>query len=113
MPLAAPSALTAALRRCMPIVVGLREYLPDVLLGLTNGFGGTAAGPYDANGAYARIGAVGGQFSLAGAATLVPQPGLGFSAGNVRRCPGAATQVAPDRSNAVEPSTPCDPEHRP
>lgn len=111
--LPALASTRSAIAATLPMVVGLREYLPDVVIGLTNGFGGTAAGPYDANGAYGRIGAVAGRFSLNGAGSLVPLPSLGYRPGNTMRCPGAGTQVAPDGSNDVRPTTPCDPEQRP
>jgi phospholipid/cholesterol/gamma-HCH transport system substrate-binding protein len=107
---------TTAIDRAMPIVTGLRAYWPDVLLGMTNGFGGTAAGTYDANGSYGRIGAVAGPYSLAGAlGTLVPTPDLNFRAKNLMRCPGAATQVEPGGSNLVKDTggVPCKEEHRP
>ncbi|HXV05750.1 MAG TPA: MlaD family protein [Solirubrobacterales bacterium] len=83
----------------------IRPYTPDIF----NGFGkiGLIGGYYDANGHYARV-------SLAdlnlfrydsGSGKLEPIPpsrqyeAFGESAGVKRRCPGAATQAAPDGSN--------------
>src|SRR5262249_25596888 len=93
---------TRAISGALPIVDGLRPYTPDVLLGATNGFGGTPAGYYDANGAYARIAFVGGPYSASGFGSLIPIPQVGgVSYGNWHRCPGAATQVAADNSNKI------------
>jgi len=87
-----------------------RAYTPDIF----NGFAklGQVTGYYDANGHYARV-----QFSNLnlfdyneGAGALEPIPpsqqydAFGGSAGVKRRCPGGATQPAPDGSNPfVEP----------
>lgn len=82
-----------------------RAYTPDIF----NGFGklGLVSGYYDGNGHYARV-----QFSNlnifkynGGSGELEPIPpskqyeAFGASAGVKRRCPGAATQAAPDGSN--------------
>lgn len=82
-----------------------RAYTPDIF----NGFGklGLVSGYYDGNGHYARV-----QFSNlnifkynGGSGELEPIPpskqyeAFGASAGVKRRCPGAATQPAPDGSN--------------
>lgn len=106
---------TTAIDKALPIVTGLRAYWPDVLLGMTNGFGGTAAGAYDGNGSFARIGAVAGPYTIAGGGTLIPTPELNFRPKNLFRCPGAATQVHPDGSNKVQDTggVPCKEEHRP
>jgi phospholipid/cholesterol/gamma-HCH transport system substrate-binding protein len=80
-----------------------RAYTPD----LFNGFGklGQAAGYYDGNGHYVRAAtAVQNLFSYS-SGSLQPIPksqqfdAFGGSAGVRRRCPGAATQAAPDGSN--------------
>lgn len=80
-----------------------RAYTPD----LFNGIGklGLAAGYYDGNGHYVRAAtAVQNLFSY-NAGTLEPIPksqqfnAFGASAGVHRRCPGGATQPAPDGSN--------------
>lgn len=88
----------------LPIVKQARPYAPDVIGGLVNGFGGTTAGYYDANGHYARISFQGSPYSLDNAGSIVPAaptaPGLtGYRKGVTARCPGAATQSAPDKSN--------------
>jgi phospholipid/cholesterol/gamma-HCH transport system substrate-binding protein len=93
----------------LPVVAQIRPYTPDVIGGLVNGFGGTTAGYYDANGHYARISFQGSPYSLNNVGSLVPlppsTPGLtGYRKGVVGRCPGAATQTAPDKSNPYAPS---------
>jgi phospholipid/cholesterol/gamma-HCH transport system substrate-binding protein len=103
----------ATARELEPIVAGARVATPDVLAGINEGFGGTAGGYYDANGDYARIAVVAGPFSGNSAGDARPPSG-GARAGNVARCPGAATQPAPDRSNpVVAPELPCDPRQVP
>jgi phospholipid/cholesterol/gamma-HCH transport system substrate-binding protein len=97
----------------LPIVREARPYAPDVIGGLVNGFGGTTAGYYDANGHYARIAFEGSPYSLDNAGALVPAPpstpGLtGYRKGVVARCPGAATQTVADKSNPyVTPDLHC------
>jgi phospholipid/cholesterol/gamma-HCH transport system substrate-binding protein len=109
------SATNAALAAQQPILTGVRDYAPDILLGLTNGFGGTAAGPYDANGSYASIGAEFGPMGTTGFPQQYPNPlPSGYRPGNTNRCPGAGTQLAPDKSNQVTPTTTkCDQKQRP
>ncbi|HEX6945204.1 MAG TPA: MlaD family protein [Casimicrobiaceae bacterium] len=53
---AAFDSTTATLKGAAPLVATLRPYVPDLVAGLFNGFGGNVAGYYDANGRYARIG---------------------------------------------------------
>jgi phospholipid/cholesterol/gamma-HCH transport system substrate-binding protein len=109
---AAPAVdgLTGALDGLRPVVSALRAYTPDVVAGLATGFGGRAAGYYDANGHYARIGVGLNAQSLpgllrplgAGVDLLAPVLGGGFAAtqtGVTARCPGAASQTAADGSN--------------
>jgi phospholipid/cholesterol/gamma-HCH transport system substrate-binding protein len=99
-------ALDSAVRTTIglqPISEGLRPYTPDLIAGL-GGFGGYSSGYYDANGHFTRIGALLGQDSLAGLASLVP-PGLnvgdlvGYRTGLNERCPGGAVEPAADNSN--------------
>ena len=106
--------------RALPVVREVRPYTPDVVGGLFNGFGGTTAGYYDANGHYVRISFQGSVFSTTNAGTLTPVPteqrGLaGYRSGLNQRCPGAATQSAADGSNPWLPggSFPCKKEQSP
>jgi phospholipid/cholesterol/gamma-HCH transport system substrate-binding protein len=88
----------------LPILTEARPYTPDVVGGLLNGFGGSTAGYYDANGHYTRISFQSSVYSLNNLGSLLPTPpALGGITGYRRdvtgRCPGAATQSAPDHSN--------------
>ncbi|WP_354701331.1 hypothetical protein DSM112329_01644 [Paraconexibacter sp. AEG42_29] len=99
---------TSALNAALPIAAGLRPYTPDVVSGLFNGFTGTTAGYYDANGHYARVPPIIGAGVLSGA---LAGAGTGtLSTKNDARCPGAAAPPADDGSNPYieDPST-CDP----
>jgi hypothetical protein len=93
--------------------------VPDVVSGLTNGFGGTTSGYYDANGHYTRISFQGSVYSLNDVGSLVQLPQIngltGYRRGLTKRCPGAATQTAPDRSNPYidRENFPCDREDDP
>ena len=92
----------------LPRLPAVRSYAPHLVAGLFNGYGGTTAAPYDANGHYARISFQGSVFSTPNLGTLVPRPpaqqGLtGYRTGILQRCPGAATQPAPDQSNPFIP----------
>ncbi|WP_205695827.1 MlaD family protein [Conexibacter sp. SYSU D00693] len=94
------------------VVDGVRAYTPDLVAGLLNGFGGTTGASYDANGHYTRIGLQGNPFSGSGLLSLgdaqpADNPLLRFRRGVVERCPGAATQAAPDASNPWLTATPC------
>jgi phospholipid/cholesterol/gamma-HCH transport system substrate-binding protein len=104
----------------LPIVREVRPYVPDLVGGLFNGFGGTTAGYYDANGRYARISFQGSAATLTGLGTLVPRPpeqqGLaGYRTKVDRRCPGAGTQPADDGSSPYLDTDdfPCDREDTP
>jgi phospholipid/cholesterol/gamma-HCH transport system substrate-binding protein len=101
---------TDTLQKATPIVEGARVAVPEVVNGLFTGFAGSGAGYWDANGALGRVGIAAGQFSLTGAAELLPLPPLlGASTGNTARCPGAA---APPEDGSIPYSTkelPCDP----
>jgi phospholipid/cholesterol/gamma-HCH transport system substrate-binding protein len=90
----------------LPIVEEARPYAPDVIGGLMNGFGGSTSGYYDANGHFTRISFQSNAYSLENILSLLPIPSapsgiLGYQRGIVARCPGAATQPAPDHSNPV------------
>ena len=107
------ASASSALRAADPIVAGLRAYTPDVVAGLFNGFGGTTAGYYDANGHYVRISLQGAPFTFQGGASGVDVPSFRTDAyalrrGILARCPGAATQPHPDGSNPWRPAeAPC------
>ena len=101
----------------LPIVDEIRPFTPDLVGGISNGFGGTTSGYYDANGHYTRISFQSNAYSLQGLGSLLPipqnQPGLtGYRKDITNRCPGAATQPAPDKSNPWVFKT-CDPEDSP
>jgi phospholipid/cholesterol/gamma-HCH transport system substrate-binding protein len=104
-----------ALQKGQPVVDYLRPYAPDFTGWLTK-FGQGAAN-YDANGHYARIQPLFNAFSLtdnAAGAFLTAHSNTqrlsGLQFGKQQRCPGAATQPAPDGSNPYrEPQTTCDP----
>ncbi len=101
----------SALKAALPVLDGLRPYVPDLVAGLFNGFAGNAGGYYDANGHYARVLVTGGPGSNGGAASQLP-PVQGDSArtGVLARCPGGAAEPASDRSNPwVADSSTCVP----
>jgi phospholipid/cholesterol/gamma-HCH transport system substrate-binding protein len=108
-----------ALQKGQPVVEYLRPYAPDFTGWLTKFAEG--ASPYDANGHYARIQPVFGAFTFtdtAGGSFLTAQPGSdrlnGFQTHRQQKCPGGATQPAPDGSNPYkEPQTTCDPNTTP
>ena len=88
----------------LPIARDARPYVPDLIGGFVNGFGGTAGGYYDANGHYARISAQASVYSQTGGGSLIPLPegqrGLtGYRKNLDKRCPGASTQPLADGSN--------------
>ena len=95
---------TKALRRSTPTLTFIRPYVPE-LEGWFRDFG-QGASNYDANGHFARIQPIFNTFSFtdnpAGGLLAPTTPGLrlnGLSTGNVRRCPGAASQPAKDGSS--------------
>jgi phospholipid/cholesterol/gamma-HCH transport system substrate-binding protein len=104
-----------ALQKGQPVVDYLRPFAPDFTGWLTKFAEGAAN--YDANGHYARIQPVFNAFSLtdnAAGSFLTAAPDTqrlaGLQTGKQQRCPGAATQPAPDGSNPYrEPQTTCDP----
>ena len=96
-----------ALPQGRPLIDQLRAYMPD----LTGFIGNTgrALAPYDANGHYARILPQFGAFSEIGGGDGITRlqpigPSeriLGLSDGNLRRCPGSASQPTADGSTAA------------
>jgi phospholipid/cholesterol/gamma-HCH transport system substrate-binding protein len=92
---------TQAINDSLPLLTFARPYSPDII-GLLRDFGQTNA-YYDANGHFGRVQAITNAFSYDPATNvLTPQDPSqrlnGVSAGNVKRCPGAATQAAADGS---------------
>ena len=89
-----------ALRESAPITAFWGPYSPE-LVGTFRTFG-QASAYYDANGHYARISPVAPSFKLGANDNLTPasaQQALeGLQTGQLRRCPGAATQPAADGS---------------
>jgi phospholipid/cholesterol/gamma-HCH transport system substrate-binding protein len=98
---------TTAIGKVLLLLEGARPYAPDLIAGLFNGFGGSTAGYYDANGHYSRIMLELGQGGGTGAlAALAGVSGPGFNAyrtGLLARCPGGAVEPAPDGSNPFVP----------
>jgi phospholipid/cholesterol/gamma-HCH transport system substrate-binding protein len=114
---ASPSTVTA-LKESVPITAVFGPYTPD-LEGTLRTFG-QATGYYDANGHYAHIAPVFPDFTLGANNTLTPaaspQQGLaGLKSGQLRRCPGAATQPAADGSSPFTDGEllSCDPSETP
>lgn len=89
-----------ALREAVPITSLFGPYAPE-LAGTFHTFGQTTA-YYDADGHYARFSPVAPSFTLGSGNTLTPasaQQALeGLKTGQLRRCPGAATQPSADGS---------------
>jgi phospholipid/cholesterol/gamma-HCH transport system substrate-binding protein len=102
----------AALQKAQPVVQFARPYTPE-LIGWIRDFGQGAAS-YDANGHYARVQPVFNAYSYnSGLLTPIPtsQRLAGLQTGQLRRCPGAASQVPEDNSAPFLDSPPidCDP----
>lgn len=101
----------------LPITALFGPYSPD-LQGLLRDFG-QATGYYDANGHYARLAAVFPDFELGSNNTLKPanptQVLSGLKTGQLRRCPGSATQPAADGSSPFTDNgvLGCDPSETP
>ncbi len=95
-----PSSVTA-LKESVPITAFFGPYAPD-LAGTLRTFG-QAGSYYDANGHYARVSPILPDFKLGEKETLTPttpaQSLEGLKTGQLRRCPGAATQPAEDHSS--------------
>ena len=89
-----------ALREAVPITSLFGPYAPE-LAGAFHTFGQTTA-YYDADGHYARFSPVAPSFTLGSNNTLTPasadQALEGLKSGQLRRCPGAATQPSADGS---------------
>lgn len=104
-----------AFQKGQPVVDYLRPYAPDFTGWLTKFAEGAAN--YDANGHYARIMPMFNAFQLTdtpGGAFLTATPSSqrlsGLQMHKQQKCPGGATQPAPDGSNPYrEPQTTCDP----
>lgn len=93
----------------LPIVDGLRPFTPEIVNGVVSGLGNRAAGYYDANGHFARIGFNSPPNVLTGVLNGGGDQG-GFKTGRTFRCPGASTDPADDGSNPyVEDRFTCDP----
>jgi phospholipid/cholesterol/gamma-HCH transport system substrate-binding protein len=100
----------AALRKGQPVIDYARPYAPD-LVGWFRDFGEAGAN-YDANGHYVRVMPLSGAFQFQqnadGSSVLNPvTPNQRLSqldTGNVRRCPGSASQPRPDGSNPYLPA---------
>jgi phospholipid/cholesterol/gamma-HCH transport system substrate-binding protein len=110
-------AAVRSLQESIPITAFFGPYSPD-LQGTLRNFGQTSA-YYDANGHYARINPLFPVFALGANNNLTP---AGVSAalaplksGQLRRCPGAATQPAADGSSpfADGEKLTCDPTQHP
>jgi phospholipid/cholesterol/gamma-HCH transport system substrate-binding protein len=90
-----------SLEESVPITAIFGPYTPD-LEGLLRDFG-QAGAYYDANGNYARVGAIFPDFELGANNTLKPanpqQVLQGLKTGQLRRCPGSGTQPAADGSS--------------
>ena len=96
-----------AIHGFQPTLHFARSYFPDVMGTVTKL--GQITAPYDANGHYARIGASGLNLFKWNSATSVLEPipladqydafGSAASLAPLTRCPGGATQSAPDNSN--------------
>jgi phospholipid/cholesterol/gamma-HCH transport system substrate-binding protein len=97
---ASPASVTA-LKESVPITAFFGPYAPD-LAGTLRTFG-QAGSYYEANGHYARVSPILPDFKLGEKNTLTPSTPTaaleGLKTGQLRRCPGAATQPAPDKSS--------------
>lgn len=122
--IAAPALSNGArsLRRSRKNIAFFRPYTPDFVGWLRNFGQGTAF--YDANGHYARVAPRASAFSFAddGEGGLLNAIAANdrlnaLDKGNTERCPGGATQVAPDGSNGntdeLLPEGGCDPSQTP
>jgi phospholipid/cholesterol/gamma-HCH transport system substrate-binding protein len=106
-----------SLKESVPITAFFGPYSPD-LQGTLREFGQSTA-YYDANGHYARISPVFADFALGANNNLTPasptQALAPLKTGQLRRCPGAATQPAADGSSPFTNSEllSCDPSQHP
>jgi phospholipid/cholesterol/gamma-HCH transport system substrate-binding protein len=110
-------ATVTALQESAPITSFFGPYAPD-FEGFLRDFGQSTA-YYDANGHYARLSPVVADFKVGANDKLTPaspQQGLeGLKTGQLRRCPGAATQPAADGSSPFTDNEilSCDPSETP
>jgi hypothetical protein len=111
--LPAVHSLTIAVDHLQPILAGLRPYADDLITGFLIGFGGASSGYYDANGEFTRV-----SVQLAPEAPLINiLDALGINVGSLtgyrtgleKRCPGAAAEPAPDKSNPWPDQADCSP----
>ncbi len=108
-------ASVVALKESVPITAFFGPYSPD-LAGTLNTFGQSSA-YYDADGHYVRVNPLLPSFELGANNTLTPTstPLNGLTSGQLRRCPGAATQPAADGSSPFTGNEllSCDPSETP
>jgi phospholipid/cholesterol/gamma-HCH transport system substrate-binding protein len=83
----------------LPVVAGLRPFMPDLIAGFFDGVAANMGGTYDANGHYLRVTPTAGRGG--GLTNLLPAIGTLLSprTGLTDRCPGGGTAPAPDGSN--------------
>jgi len=98
---ASPASVTA-LQESVPITNFFGPYSPDLAATLRSF--GQAASYYDANGHYARVSPILPDFKLGESNNLTPATSTtqaleGLKTGQIRRCPGGATQPAADGSS--------------
>jgi phospholipid/cholesterol/gamma-HCH transport system substrate-binding protein len=109
------AAATRAFASVISILAGLRVYAPDLVAGFFNGFGGSNAGYYDANGHYARIavefGPGGGTGLLSSVPPTQPSAFNGYRTGRTARCPGGASEAAAAGANPWPVPGLCNPAH--
>jgi phospholipid/cholesterol/gamma-HCH transport system substrate-binding protein len=115
------SSGTGALKKSQPVLEFVRPYIPE-LVGWFRDFGVGAAN-YDANGHFARIQPIFNAFQFRdqpAGPTLVPLPVSqrldGLQQNLLKRCPGSASQIPPDKSAPFRDSTgnlDCDPSQMP
>jgi phospholipid/cholesterol/gamma-HCH transport system substrate-binding protein len=115
--LPAVHSLTQALEDLLPIVPHLRPYADDLINGALIGFGGASSGNYDANGPFSRISVQVSPEAPLNTLFALLFPGFdpgdltGYRTGLTERCPGAASEPAPDNSNPWIPNVAkCDPD---
>ncbi len=121
----ASKSAIAALKRSQPVITFARPYAPD-LVGWFRDFG-QGASWYDANGHYARVSPVFNAYKYhsspsGGTLTVLPPAErlstyqtIPHGTGNYTRCPGGATQPAPDGSSpfTANGTLDCDPSQVP
>ena len=98
-------SITNGIGPLLPVVAGLRPFMPDLIGGFFDGVAANPGGNYDANGHYLRSSPTTGQGG--GLTALLPPltglPVLSPRTGLTARCPGGATPPAPDGSNPFIP----------